>query len=64
MPYKLKKSKIHKDMHTAELLMPEPSLVEVEIATSNLKSCKSLVTDQIQANLIKAGSEILYSEIH
>jgi hypothetical protein len=41
-----------KDIHMAEPLVPEPSLVEVEIAT-----------DQIPAELIKAGGEILYSEI-
>jgi hypothetical protein len=31
----------------------EPSLFEVEIATGKLKSCKSLGTDQILAELIK-----------
>jgi hypothetical protein len=44
--------------------VPEPSLVEVEIAIGNLKSCKSPGTDQIQAELSKAGGETLYSEIH
>jgi hypothetical protein len=43
------------DIHTAEPLVPEPSLVEVEIATGKLKSYKSLGTDQIPAKLIKAG---------
>jgi hypothetical protein len=43
------------DIHTAELLIPEPSLVEVEIATGKLKSYKSTGTDQIPAELIKAG---------
>jgi hypothetical protein len=52
------------DIHTAEPLVPEPSLVEVEIATGKLKSYKSLGTDQIPAELIKAGGETLYSEIH
>jgi hypothetical protein len=50
-----------KDIHTAELLVPEPGLVEVEIAIG--KSYKSLSTDQIPAELIKAGGEMLYSEI-
>jgi hypothetical protein len=52
------------DMHTAEPLVPEPSLVEVEIAIEKLKSYKSPGTDQIPAELIKAGGETLYSEIH
>jgi hypothetical protein len=52
------------DIHTAEPLVPEPSLVEVEIATGKLKSYKSPGTDQIPTELIKAGGETLYSEIH
>jgi hypothetical protein len=36
----------------------------VEIATGKLKRYKSPGTDQIPAELIKAGSETLYSEIH
>jgi hypothetical protein len=52
------------DIHTAEPLVPEPSLIEVEIAIGKLKSYKSPGTDQIPAELIKAGGEILYSEIH
>jgi hypothetical protein len=52
------------DIHTAEPLVPEPSLVEVEIAIGKLKSYKSPGTDNISAELIKAGGETLYSEIH
>jgi hypothetical protein len=52
------------DIHTAETLVPEPSLVEVEIAIGKLKSYKSPGTDEIPAELIKAGGEILYTEIH
>jgi hypothetical protein len=52
------------DIHTAEPLVPELSLVEVEIAIGKLKSYKSPGTDNIPAELIKAGSETLYSEIH
>jgi hypothetical protein len=52
------------DIQTAEPLVPEPSLVEVEIAIGNLKSYKSPGTDQIRAELIKAGGETLGSEIH
>jgi hypothetical protein len=51
------------DIHTAEPLVPEPSLVEVEIAIRKLKSYKSPGADQIPAELIKAGGEILRSEI-
>jgi hypothetical protein len=52
------------DIQTAEPLIPEPSLVEVEIAIGKLKSYKSPGTNWILAELIKAGSETLYSEIH
>jgi hypothetical protein len=52
------------DIHTAEPLVPEPSLVEVEIAIGKLKSYKSQSTDNSLAKLIKAGGEILCSEIH
>jgi hypothetical protein len=44
-----------KDIHTAEPLVPEPSLVEVKIAIGKLKSYKFSGTDQISAELIKAG---------
>jgi hypothetical protein len=44
--------------------VPEPSLVEVETAIRKLKSYKYPGTDQIPAELIKAGGETLYSEIH
>jgi hypothetical protein len=52
------------DIQTAETLVPEPSLVEVETAIGKLKSYKSPGTDQIPAELIKAGGETLNSEIH
>jgi hypothetical protein len=52
------------DIRTAEPLLPEPSLVKVEIAIGKLKSYKSPGTDQIPTELIKAGGETLYSEIH
>jgi hypothetical protein len=44
-------------IHKAEPLVPKPSLVEVEIAIGKLKTYKSPGTDQIPAELIKAGSE-------
>jgi hypothetical protein len=47
-----------------EPLVPEPSLVKVEIAIRKLKRYKSPGTDQIPAELIKAGGETLHSEIH
>jgi hypothetical protein len=53
-----------KDIHRAEPLMPVPNLVKVEIAIGKLKSCKSPGSDQILAELIKAGGETLYSEVH
>jgi hypothetical protein len=52
------------DIHTTEPSVPEPNLVEVEIAIGKLKGYKSPSTDQIQAKMIKAGGETLYSEIH
>jgi predicted nucleotide-binding protein (sugar kinase/HSP70/actin superfamily) len=52
------------DIHTAEPLVPEPSLVEVEITTEKLKNYKSPSTDQIPAELIKEGGETLNSEIY
>jgi hypothetical protein len=51
-------------MQMAELLVPEPSLIEVEITIGKLKSYKSLGTDQILAEFIKVGVETLCSEIH
>jgi hypothetical protein len=50
------------DIHTAEPLVLESNLVEVEIAIGKLKRYRSLGTDQFPAELIKAG--ILCSEIH
>jgi hypothetical protein len=53
-----------KDTQMAEPLVPESSIIEVEIAIGKLKSYKSLGTDQILAEMIKAGAETLFSEIH
>jgi hypothetical protein len=52
------------DIQMAEPLVPEPSLVEVEIAIGKLKSYKSLGADQIPAELMKAGCETICSEIN
>jgi hypothetical protein len=48
----------------AEPLVAEPSLIEMEITVGKLKRYKSLHTDQIPTELIKAGGEKLHSEIH
>jgi hypothetical protein len=53
-----------KDIHTAEPLIPESDLVELEIAVGKLKSYKAQGTDQIPAELIIAGGETLCSETH
>jgi len=44
-------------MHVTEPIVPEPSTFEVELAIEKLKSHKSPGTDQIPAELIKAGSQ-------
>jgi hypothetical protein len=41
----------------------EPNIVEVEIAVGKLRSYKSPGTDQIPAELIKAGGETLHIKI-
>jgi hypothetical protein len=41
--------------HTAEPLVPEPSAFEIEVVIEKLKPHKSQGTDQIPAELIKAG---------
>jgi hypothetical protein len=52
------------EIHTAEPLAPDPSPFEVEIAIAKLKKYKSPGSDQIPAELIQAGGEILVSEVH
>jgi hypothetical protein len=52
------------EVYTAEPLVPGPSCLEVEIAIAKLKKYKSPGSDQIPAELIQAGGEILLSEIH
>jgi hypothetical protein len=48
------------EVHTTEPLV-HPSCLEVEIAIAKLKKCKSPGSDEIAAELIQAGDEILYS---
>jgi hypothetical protein len=52
------------EVHMAEPSVPDPSRLEVEIAIAKLKKYKSPGSDQIPAELIQAGGEILLSEIH
>jgi len=52
------------EIHTAELLVPEPSASDVEMAVKKLKRYKSPGTDQILAELIKAGDRTIRYEIH
>jgi hypothetical protein len=51
------------ETHTAELLVPEPSVSEIELAIDKLKSHKSPGIDQKPAELIKAGGRTINSEI-
>jgi hypothetical protein len=50
------------ETHTAEPLVPDPSPFEVAIA--KLKRYKSPGSDQIPAELIQAGGDILRYKIH
>jgi hypothetical protein len=52
------------DIHTAEPLVSEPSAFEIEMATEKLKRHKSPGTDQLPAELMKAGGRTIRSEIH
>jgi len=40
--------------------VPEPSAFEVQMAIENLRRCKSPGSDQIQAELIKAGGRTIH----
>jgi hypothetical protein len=48
----------------AEPLVPVPSHLEIEIAIAKLKKYKSPGNDEIPAELIQAGGEILLTMIH
>jgi hypothetical protein len=50
--------------HTAEPLVPGTSRLEVEIAITKFKKHKSSDSDQIPAELIQGGGEILLFAIH
>jgi hypothetical protein len=51
-------------MNTAELLVPESSPFEEEIAIAKLKKYKSPGSDKIPAEMIQEGCKTLQSEIH
>ena len=52
------------EIHAVEQLVPEPSAFEVELAIEKLKNHKSPGSDQIPAELIKAGGRTIRYEIH
>jgi hypothetical protein len=52
------------EIHTAELLVPEPTALEVELAIEKLKNHKLSGIDQISAELIKAGNRTIRCAIH
>ena len=52
------------NVQTAEVLVEEPSAIEVEIAIEKLKMYKASGIDGIPAELIKSGGEKLREKIH
>jgi hypothetical protein len=53
------------EIHTEELLVPEPSAAEFQVAIRKLKRYKAPGSDQIPAELIQAGGGgALHSDIH
>jgi hypothetical protein len=52
------------EVHTAEPLVPGPSHLEVEIPIAKLKKYESTGSDQLPADLIQAGGEILLPTTH
>jgi hypothetical protein len=52
------------EVHAAEPLVPGPSRLGVEIAIAKLKRYKSPDSDEIPAELIQAGGEMLLSARH
>ena len=54
----------HTEIHTAEPLVPEPSASAVDMAIEKVCLKKSPDTDQIPAELIKAGGRTIDFEIH
>jgi hypothetical protein len=54
----------HREIHTAEPLVPDLSTFEIEIAVEKLEKNISLGSDQIPAEHIQAAGETLRSEIY
>jgi hypothetical protein len=52
------------EIHTAELLVGEPSVSEIELAMDKIKSHKSQGIDQISAELVKEMGRTIPCEIH
>jgi hypothetical protein len=52
------------EVHTVEPLVPGPSRLEMEISIAKLKKYKSPRSDEIPAELIQAGGEILLFAIY
>jgi hypothetical protein len=52
------------EVHTADPLVPGPCRLELAIAVAELKKYKSPGSDQIPAELIQVGGEMLLSAIH
>ena len=53
-------SDVRQRNNTAEPLVPEPSVSDIQMAIENLKRHKSPGTDQIPAELIKAGGRTIH----
>jgi hypothetical protein len=51
------------EVHTAEPLVPDPSLLEVETVITKMERYKSPGSDQIPAKFIQAGGETLRSDL-
>jgi hypothetical protein len=52
------------EIYAPEILIRKPSPLKSGISTAKLRSCKSTGTEQLLAEMIQAGGEILRSEIH
>jgi hypothetical protein len=50
------------EIHTAELLVFEPSTFEFEMAIEKVKGHKSQIIDQVAAEFIKSGGRTIYYE--
>jgi hypothetical protein len=51
-------------MHTVETFLPDSSASNIEVVIGKMESYKKASVDQIPAELIQAGGEILGSDIH